>query len=427
MKKLLIGIFFLPVFLFSQSLTIPQIRVPLVDGLDGVFSATFQGTSVSDFFKIVSDQSGLNLMVSSKVNATVTASYKNVSLKDAMLAILSANNLYAIESGSIVQIFTADEYKTELKKNYLSYKAYDASIMDIKNIRPFLQPLLTPEIGSFAVDEKSSKIMVYDIQENFGRIDKLFRELSSVPTMIQIETKIIQVELKNEDSYGIDWEILQNGESIVKVNFKPELGNQLSVNSLNSIFPDIDLKVFLNALSKKRNTKLISQPRVLAVNRGKAVINIGSKVPFIKSTTTSGTTEKTTSEVEFIDVGTRIEVEPEVSSDNEVRLRIKVVVSEYERVSISKDEDAPQLTTTEVECDSVSRNGDSILIGGLIKESEGENDNAVPILGSIPILDWFFSNKDFTKHRSELLIILWLTGKIAKRFFTPKVMMNLAT
>ncbi|NPV00170.1 MAG: hypothetical protein HPY53_02195 [Brevinematales bacterium] len=396
----------------GASTSIIQIKGKLIEQLQGQFSGTFQGMPLKDVIANFSMQSGLNFIVSPNVNAQVTASFKNVSLKDAFLSVLSTHGVYYLEQGSIIKILSLAEYKSELQKSYLITKTYDASIIDLKNFVSVIKPLLTPGVGSVAIDVQSSKIIIVDVPDNFARIDQLFDVVSTLPKMVIIETKMVQVNLEEKDEVGIRWEALNLGDAVnLSFLFAPEtgIGSGESFNaSVSKTFSDshIGVDALISALAHNYNLKVISQPQVLAINRGSAMIHIGSKVPYIKSMVKNPTSLDQTSQVEFLDVGIMLKVEPTITPEGEVKLTLVGEMSSYQTIAITSTENAPKKITTEFSCDAIAKDGQTIIIGGLISTEKTSDVNAVPILGEIPILRYLFSHSVESVTRQELVIFL---------------------
>ncbi len=388
-----------------------QVKGTLIEGLTGTFSATFQGSPVRDVFRVFAQQTSLNIIVSPRIQANITATFKDASIKDAFLAILSANNLYYLEQGNIVKILMLDEYRNELQRAYLQTRIFDASIIDLNNVATVVKPLLTPGVGNMTVDASSSRIIVTDVPDNFPRIEKLILEISTPPRMVEIETKIVQVNLEDGNEVGIQWNALNIGDA-VNVNFNYSADSGVADEALNVTgdytFPDtpISVNALISMLALDYDVKVIASPRVIAVNRGTASIHIGSKVPYIKSIIDNNTTTQTTSQVEFTDVGIKLQITPMVTPDGFVRLKIEANQSSYQFVAITATENAPQIITTEVNCEAVVRDGQTVIIGGLIQEDNTQRYKSVPFLGRIPILKYLFSHSYQHVNRTELAIFL---------------------
>lgn len=397
--------------------SIIQIKGKLIESLTGNFSATFQSTSINDVMRIFSLQTGLQFVISPKVNATVTMNLKDAPIKEAFYTILSINNLYYLEKSNIIKILTLQEYKTSLIQEYLVTKVYDASIIDIKNLPTLLRPLLTPGVGNFVVDLQSSKIIVSDVEDNLVRIDNLFNEITSPPKQVEIEVRIVEFDIKDGSEFGINWSALDIlnlanslGRNVVNVDLpfinKSGPGDDSIKITGTKVFGNID--AVISALSKKYKVKLISQPKILAINRGSATILIGSKVPYIKSILKDSSSQnpQQTSQVEFVDVGVKVEISPTVSINNEIKMKLKVQLSSYKSIDITSTEKAPEIVTTEVECETVNKNNQTMIIGGLIKTEKTKEVRGVPFLADIPVLNWFFAHTIESENKSETVIFL---------------------
>ncbi len=391
-----------------------QIQGPLISQLKETFSATFQSTSLSDIFNLFAYQSGLNLIVSPRINDTMTAKFKDVSMKNAFESILASYNLYYIERGKIIKILTYDEYLNEVKRDFTETRVYDASIIDLKNLPTVLKPVLSPGIGRLTVDKQSSKIFVTDIKDNFTNVDRIIHELSELPKLVEIETRILKIDLGDSDELGVNWSALNLG-NIVDLSFNTftptavnKMANQIFGLSGSSVLSSGEqINALIAALAQTKKTTLISQPRVLAVNRGKASILIGNKVPYIQGKfTTTDNTGTTASQTEFVDVGIKLTVRPLVTPDGTVKLSIDAELSSSEFISIASDREAPNITTTSVQCDVIAKDSQTVIIGGLIKSEKVKKRDAVPILGDIPILGYFFSHTTDSVVRSELAILI---------------------
>jgi len=382
-----------------------QIKEDLIENLSGDFTATFQNTPVKDVFRIFALQSGLNIMVSPNLKGSVTANFTKVSIKDAFLAILSANNIYYLVQGNIVKILTAQEYKNELLRSYVTTKMYDASIIDVKNLPTVIRPMLSPGIGTFSIDNQSSKIIITDIKDNFERLDKLFKELASLPKLVEIETKIVKIDFSDEKQIGVNWSAM-NIKGIGNISFTSITSNGVFNISGHYVDPDVTVDALISTVGRNNKTRTVSQPRVLAVNRQEANIHIGGKTPYIKSMIRSQTTSDVTSQVDFIDTGIKLTVTPMITPEDEVKMDIRGEVSSYKLVDITSTEKAPEITTTEFTCSPVVKDNQPIIIGGLITRNVTKQRIGIPLLMDIPILNFLFSYIVDRVENSELVIFI---------------------
>lgn len=159
------------------------------------------------------------------------------------------------------------------------------------------------------------------------------------------------------------------------------------------------LNATLAMLSTRNKSKVLSNPRVSTIDNKEARIQIGEKIPYRTTTLTAQGSVQSTS---FVDVGIQLYVIPTINADKRITLTVKPIVSQL----VSMLAEGPRIATREAETTVVVKNGDTIVIGGLIKEQEWATIEQVPLLGDIPILGYIFKHKRETKDRIELLVFL---------------------
>lgn len=389
----------------ADSVALVQIRGNMVQKMEGTFSATFQATPIVEVFKMLANETGLNIMISPKINQTVTARFKDVPIRDAFLSILSANDLYFIEQGAIIKIMTSAEYKAELLRNYLVTKTYDASVMDVKNVANIVKPVLTPGIGNLTVDAQSSKIIVSDIREVLEKVDALFEEISKMPLMIEIDAKVVKVTLDNDDGFGINWDVVNKGlsgsASVSVAPFSSFNGASTLGFTGSYTIGDTSFSSVIKAISQHYKTTLVSQPKILAVNREKAKIYVGEEVPYISAIMTNGN-----SEVSTLKVGISMTIEPQIAPQGEVRFSMEASFGSWVSYNVIGTQYAPKVNSTEISCVAMASNNQTVVIGGLISSSIAVTTNKIPLLGDIPLLGLLFSQIEYEVKREETLIFL---------------------
>jgi len=159
-----------------------------------------------------------------------------------------------------------------------------------------------------------------------------------------------------------------------------------------------NVEAYLSALQRIVGYNLLASPRITTLNHKPATILIGQKIGYETAViTTTGTVQQ----VNFIDTGTSLKITPHVSENGYVRMLIAPKVSEGHL-----ENNIPQENTTETQCEVLVKDGQTIIIGGLIKEAETVTDTGVPILVGIPIIGAFFRNSDIVKSKRELLVFV---------------------
>ncbi len=377
-----------------------QIEVPLIENQTGTFSANFQNASPREVFQIFGMQMGVNFVLSPRVNESVTVSFKNVAIKDAFKTVMRLNRWYYLAEGGIVKILSQEEYRAELLSHYVETRVYDASILDLKNLPSVIKPLLTPAVGFMSVDQMSSKLVIRDTRANLQRIEKVYLGLCEAPKMVEIETRMLEVRLDDAWSAGVNWSALfSEGKWQVDILPLEQVGNSSVIRISGGEKGDAwEAATALKATLDKNHVKVVSQPKVLAVNRGESTILIGSRLPYL-----SGTNNLS---LEFLDAGIKLTVKPMITPSNQIRMNLYVELSSAEWVTILPGYQAPKVQTTSLKCDVLAQPGDIIVIGGLVKTEKIKRKIGVPLLGDIPVLGWFFSYQKEETVRTEMAVLL---------------------
>jgi len=272
-------------------------------------------------------------------------------------------------------------------------------------------------------DLATNSLVIRTAPPNFPVLQETINQLDIRPAQVLLEVMIAEISLSNATQYGVNWrlftrEIVSGDEGgITGIAGGPPItdsalgfagGLGLSVVSLGTV----DVRVVLQALASRTNVRILSTPRILALNNEEARILVGSQVPFTQSTRT-GLDVVVDQTVQFRNVGTQLTVVPTVNQDGYVTFRILQEVSALSAQTIEAALNAPVITTREAETSALVRSGKTIIIGGLIDETEQDVRTGVPILQDIPILGSLFRSDTRSRARTELAI-----------FVTPHVVFN---
>lgn len=267
-------------------------------------------------------------------------------------------------------------------------------------------------------DQATNSLVIRTAPPNFPVLQETIDKLDVRPAQVLLEVLIAEVNLGNATQYGINWRLftqeLVTGDStrgITGLYGGPSFGDSAlgSLGGLGirvvSMGTNVDVRAIIQALASRTKVKVLSTPRILALNNEEARILVGSEVPFTQSTRT-GLDVVVDQTVQFRNVGTQLTIVPTVNKDRYVTFRILQEVSALTAQTIQAALNAPVISTREVETSAIVRSGSTIIIGGLIGESEQTIQSGVPILQDLPILGALFRNRDRSKSRSELAIFV---------------------
>jgi len=273
--------------------------------------------------------------------------------------------------------------------------------------------------------KQSGIIVVHALRSELRMVDDFLRLSEySLQRQVVLEAKILEVVLNDRFERGIDWAAINDIGGDKGGPYRLGLGGNTVTNpaGLGGVFSaSVNLSDFsgiIELLETQGDVRVLSSPRIATVNNQKAVIKVGTDEFFVtnvSSTTTTGTSTTTTPSVTLTPFfsGIALDVTPQISRTGEVILHIHPTVSEVtdqtKVVTIGNDTvNLPLALSTIRESDSIvkAKNGQVIIIGGLLKNVSRESRSGLPLLGRIPILGAVFSQKQIVNHRSELVILV---------------------
>ncbi len=266
-------------------------------------------------------------------------------------------------------------------------------------------------------DQATNSLVIRTAPPNFAVLRETIDELDVRPAQVLLEVLIAEITLDRATQYGINWQIftqrlVSGGETrgVTAGVGTPDFGDSL-VGTLQGLgvrvvtLGTVDVRALVQAVSSRTNVRVLSTPRILALNNEEARILVGSEVPFSQSTRT-GLDVVVDQTVQFRNVGTQLTIVPTVNKDGYVTFRILQEVSALTSQTIEAALNAPVITTREAETSAIVKAGRTIIIGGLIGESDQVTRTGVPILQDIPLLGLLFGSRGASRTRSELAIFL---------------------
>ena len=288
---------------------------------------------------------------------------------------------------------------------------------DAEAVQGKIEKMISDNVGSAKFDNRTNKIIVKDTQKKIDDIKKVIEAFDEKTRVVVIDANIIKVTLTDKYSYGIDWadiaslgDITLTGSSNLTTSLTGTTPSTLTVATATNYSTVISL------LDTFGQTDVLSRPRITVADKEDAMILVGAKEVYVTSevTTTSGGTYHTTDNVQFVDVGVRLTVTPEINSEGYIRMKIRPEVSDTDatKTVILTNPDGstrsiiPHVTTSEAETTLLVKDKTTIILGGLMKNTVTEYRDKVPFLGDLPLLGKFFSTQGKSKEKTELVILL---------------------
>ncbi|HXG52210.1 MAG TPA: type II secretion system secretin GspD [candidate division Zixibacteria bacterium] len=274
-------------------------------------------------------------------------------------------------------------------------------------------------------DTATNSLIIYGTAQEFQNIRNILKELDVVPRQVLLETLIAEVTLSDDETFGVDYEILRKGGDVRIFNREfgsrgsilggilpapPEGGGLTSFPlGVSGVIGTGSVRAFINALRSDSRVKILSSPAVLATDNRPARIQVGSEEPVATGTITGavGTVASSTT-IQYRNTGRILTIIPQVNSQGLVNLQVLVEVSQRgANVVIGNENDSfPSFDTRQAETTAVVQDGDTLAIGGIIAENKSRERAGVPYLMDIPVLGRFFGTTTDTVRRTELVMLI---------------------
>jgi type IV pilus assembly protein PilQ len=399
----------------------------------------FEDADIRDVVRVLAEMSEVNIIHSNDLRGIVTIHLDQVPFNEAFHTILTMQGLVAQQMGdNILRVLTPEALSADRSRSVTTYKTFTLNYAQASEVQQHLGSVRISPNAMVTVDQRTNSLIVTDTPEGLAAAERLISELDKKPQQVMIEARMVEVSLNDSLDLGIQWEYANKktrgtkteivGQRDVEIGgtnvaageagFVQGAGveSALSAGSRGTgvslpgptqaaiTFGFINntdlLTATLGALATRGQTKVLSSPKVITINNRSAKIQSGSRIPF--SITTVAATGVATQSFQFVDVGIILTVTPTINADNRIRLNVKPEVSFPGNVTAA----GPEINTRNAETEVIIRDGETIVIGGLIDEQMRESANKVPLLGDIPVLGVFFRNTSDSKRRSELLVFV---------------------
>ncbi len=252
----------------------------------------------------------------------------------------------------------------------------------------------------------SNSLLIRTSPPNFPLLQETVQSLDTRPAQVLLEVTVAEVTLGTGDQFGVDWRSTGGSTTISSGN--PEAADSSSLRDFAVrvvTLRNANVRAILRALSTRSQVKVLSTPSVVATNNRESRILVGSRVPFIASTRL-GNDVAIDRNVQYEDVGTSLTIIPTINDDDYISVQILQEVSSLTTQTIQSALNAPVISTREASTRAVIRDGQTVVIAGLIGTSTEDTESGIPFLKDIPILGNLFKRKSVTRNRTEVAIFV---------------------
>ena len=262
-------------------------------------------------------------------------------------------------------------------------------------------------------DEKNNALVIYAKPREYRIIEAALRKLDIVPLQVLIEATIAEVSLNDRLRYGLQW-FFREGRNQVTLS-------ELATGAVAPVFPGFGYAVMgsqartaLSALSEVTDVNVISSPQLMVLDHQTAVLQVGDQVPIAiqQARSVIDPAAPLVNTIEFRDTGVILRVTPRVNANGLVFMDIEQEVSDVAATTTSGI-DSPTIAQRRLVSVVAVQSGETVALGGLIRDRRTKNKSGIPLLSDIPVLGFLFGSRGDTDARTELLVLI-----------TPRVVRN---
>lgn len=402
----------------------------------GNVTLDFRDADIRNVLRILSYKSGVNIVAGPDVSGLVTIQLNDIPWEEALKVILKTYGFGYERTGNVITVSTYEKLaeKRKIEKELAEQEPLVTSVFSLnyakaKEVAASVKEMLTPR-GRVNFDERTNTVVVTDSTSSIEEIRKIMPSLDQVTPQVLIEAKIIETKLDNSDKLGIDWTAKVTGfgaksplnwpfPNVAANEFKPDPFPAAPSSEFK--YGTLDFTQFqavLELLSSRTDTNTLSNPRIVTLDNQPASITVGTKWPVAQYTYNSEQAKWQVSGWEYQEFGILLKVTPHVNREGYITLDIAPQVSERTGDVTFDTAAVPILSTQETTTRVMIKDGETLIIAGLLKDKTTDTKRKIPILGDIPIIGFAFTKNEKVVEKTDLLI--FITPHIITSVTTPK-------
>jgi type IV pilus assembly protein PilQ len=382
----------------------------------------FYETDIKNVFRILKEVSGHNFAIDNDVSGKVTLSFdKPVPWDQILDLVLRMNKLGKVQEGDVIRVARLETLVDEEKKRQARADTRplitEYIFVNYAKAKEEILPLITEiksERGKVTVNERTNQIIMTDVEERIEKARQIVKQVDKVTPQVMIEARIVEAGIDFARSIGINWSL--SGGPIFKkflggqydydfgFNYPGSGTNNIGFSFTKFLGSPLDLDVQLSAEESNGTVKILSAPKVATANNKEALISQGVEYPYLERD------ESGLATVKFKNIDLELKVVPQITNDNRISIDVKIKKDDIDQLVATPTGAVPALSTHEAQTQLLVNDGDTIVIGGIIRNREARGERGFPLLSKIPFLGWLFKERADSSSRDELIV-----------FITPKI------
>ncbi|PIS28114.1 hypothetical protein COT42_09025 [Candidatus Saganbacteria bacterium CG08_land_8_20_14_0_20_45_16] len=355
---------------------------------EGKVYVNLKNADVKNVLQLFAKATRKNIIASSDVSGEVTVTFVGITPTAGLEALLRSQGLDWFEEAGTIYVSN----KKIMRSYYLEYARPSDLAGMVKDI--------LPSGSKVSVDDTYNALVIQTSSDYLPRLEKLIKELDEPPAQVMIEVKMIEVKHTDGDTVGLDATYTKpdNANDVAQTTGLAGRATAASAQGFYAHIVSGDINAYLSALSSTDLVNTVATPRITTISNKEASILIGQKLGYRSTVITD---QQTTQQMSFLEVGTSLKITPHISKSGLIRMVVEPKISDGQIVN-----ELPQENTTETRNEVIVRDGQTFVIGGLIKDKDTQTDYGIPFLMNIPVLGAFFRKTVTSKIKQELLVFV---------------------
>jgi type IV pilus assembly protein PilQ len=393
-------------------------------------SLDFKDADIKNIFRLLAEISGLNIVVTDEVRKRITLRLVDVPWDQALDLLVDTNGLGKEQVGNVVRVSTAAQLKAEKDALSAAKKAEEnleplqiaylnVNYAKVKELVDKIKPVLSPR-GVILPDDRSNTIVVRDIRQGIEEANEIASRLDTRTPQILIESNLVEATPSFSRALGMKLSFTRSAE--INSSFPagtPFTGNPFVKIMQGKVGALSDLNLELSAAERSGDIRIISRPSVVTLNNVASTIQSLRVLRISLPTSTNiasgtGAAAGSAAATEKIPVGVILTVTPQVSSDGFVLMNISVKsssIADSPTVPAGSAGNAAAVIpfdelTREAISNVLVRDSETIVIGGILKDTNRTGEAGIPWLKDVPVLGWLFKNMSWQKDYEELIVFI---------------------
>lgn len=373
-------------------------------------SLNFRNTDIKTAFGFLAKSYGINIIFDEGVKSkSITLSTKDVSLKQALDLMLSSSNTFYKKIGNNTMLIAQNTKTKREQYDELFIKTYHLRTIPAKQMSEIIKGVL--KVKKVVLNESMNSMMIRESRTMHGLIDKMVELNDRRPAEILLEVEILEVNRNKAEQLGLDY------GSLITTEF-PDVAPGVNtfataLASGTTTLPNVTFRYFKQDV----DAETLANPKIRVMNQKPAKIHIGDRVP-LRAATIQNPTGGTQTSYEYTDIGIRLDVDPVIHFDNSVTVKLNLEVSSLGQNLGTPEEPTYSIGTRTTQTHMLLRDGETAVIGGLIRDEDRSNQVRVPGFGDIPGIGSLFKSNDDSNGRTDVL--LTITPKVVRSWDIPR-------